>query len=122
MLRSLPRLAPALRAPASARSLAIRATVATAPDTSGQTFPAPSHVSVAAEAADVARQLRGFYSDPESIVALDKGDRARVLADLVKRAAAIPETQVSEDWVVKNMKDKIPAQVKIGDNPYFKQK
>ncbi|KAI0563918.1 hypothetical protein FGB62_32g146 [Gracilaria domingensis] len=46
------------------RSLAIVATVKKAPDTSTMDFPAPSHVSLASEAADLAQQLNAFYTNP----------------------------------------------------------
>lgn len=104
------------------RTLAIAATVRTARDTSAQTFPAPSHVSVAAEAHDIARQIREFYSNPKSTLEFSEEARAQILDELCKRAATIPEGALSPEWVVQNMKDKIPSKVVIGDNPYFKDK
>lgn len=46
------------------RHLAIMPTVKTATDTSSMEFPAPSHVSITSEAADIARQITEFYSNP----------------------------------------------------------
>lgn len=46
------------------RQLAIMPTVKVATDTSTMEFPAPSHVSISSEAADLAKQLSDFYSNP----------------------------------------------------------
>ncbi len=48
----------------SRRNMAIMPTVKTATDTSADEFPAPSHVSLVAEASAIARQFREFYSNP----------------------------------------------------------
>ena len=66
MLRNQ-RVVGALRATwaqSSRRGLAIAPSVKTATDTSDQEFAAPSHVSLASEAASLAKQFREFYSDP----------------------------------------------------------
>lgn len=99
------------------RNMAIAATVKDAPDTSSLDFPAPSHVSVAGEAADLARQLRSFYGTAESSYALSAEERSAVLEELGKRAASIPETDITADWVEKNMK--VPETVRLGDLPSF---
>lgn len=56
-----------LRSSLHRRHLAIIPTVKTAPDTSAIDFPAPSHVSLSATAADLASQLSDFYSNPSKL-------------------------------------------------------
>lgn len=46
------------------RNLAILPTVKTATDTSDMEFPAPSHVSLSSQAAELVRQISDFYSNP----------------------------------------------------------
>lgn len=46
------------------RNLAIMPTVEKASDTSEMEFPAPSHVSLSSQAAEVARAITEFYSNP----------------------------------------------------------
>lgn len=46
------------------RNLAIMPTVKVAADTSAMDFPAPSHVSLGSDAAEMARQLTDFYCNP----------------------------------------------------------
>ena len=61
------------------RGLAIMPSVKTASDTSQREFPAPSHVGIASEAAEIARQYRSFYTDPgkyEDIICRFLLDRA----------------------------------------------
>lgn len=48
----------------SQRQMAIASTVEKAVDTSGQEFAAPSHVSLATQASEMAQQLSAFYSNP----------------------------------------------------------
>jgi hypothetical protein len=100
------------------RNMAIAATVKTAPDTSAIDFPAPSHVSVAGDAVDIARQLRVFYESAGSSIELSPEARAGILEDLVKRASAIPDTEITAEWVEANVT--IPAKVTLGENPVFK--
>ena len=64
---SLLRASSSLRRAAAAvprRHLAIASTVRQATDTSKMDFPAPSHVSLPSQAAELASQLTNFYSDP----------------------------------------------------------
>jgi hypothetical protein len=108
---------PALRS-GSTRPLAIPATVKTAPDTSEQNFPAPSHASLAGDAADIARQMTAFFKNPDSTVTLSAEDRAELLDGIIKRGQAAPETQITAEWV--KSKYSIPEKLRLGDNPMFK--
>lgn len=104
--------------PLPRRNMAIAATVETAPDTSTIDFPAPSHVSVAGEAADIARQLSEFYRSPTSSVELSAEARKEIMEELCKRASSIPDTEITPEWVKQNVK--IPSKVTLGENPIFK--
>lgn len=100
------------------RTLAIAATVKTAPDTSGLDFPAPSHASVTGDAADIARQIKEFYASPKSTVTLAADTRAGILDDLAKKVSSIPDTAITAEWVQANIK--VPETVTLGENPVFK--
>jgi hypothetical protein len=102
----------------SSRPLAISATVPSAPDTSGTNFPAPSHVSLSGDAADIARQLREFYASADSSIALTAPVRAALAEELAKRAMSIPDTNITAEWIAKNVT--IPEAIRLGDNPIFK--
>lgn len=99
------------------RNMAVVASVKSAPDTSSMDFPAPSHVSVAGEASDLARQLRNFYQAADSSYTLSAEDRAAILEELGKRAATIPDTEITAEWVTKNIE--VPEKVRLGDLPSF---
>ena len=102
---------------AARRHLAIPATVKSASDTSEHEFPAPSHVNVAADAAAIARQFRQFYSDADSTLKLSAEAKAALMAEVVKKATAIPDTKVDEGFLTS--KFPIPDEIRIGDNPNF---
>lgn len=48
--------------------MAIAATVKKAPDTSATDFPAPSHVTLSTQLAEVAEDIAHFYSNPGTSV------------------------------------------------------
>jgi hypothetical protein len=99
------------------RTLAIAATVKTAPDTSGMAFPAPSHASLVGDAVDIARQIADFYKSPTSTLDLGADTRAAILEELGKRASAIPDTAITAEWVKQNLK--VPEKIVLGENPVF---
>lgn len=101
----------------SRRTMAIVATVKTAPDTSAIDFPAPSHASLTGDAVDIARQIKSYYSSPESVLKLDENARAAILEDLGKKVSAIPDSTITAEWVSANVK--VPEEVVLGDNPVF---
>jgi hypothetical protein len=107
---------PALRAGA-ARQLAIPATVKTAPDTAGKKFPAPSHVGLAGDAADIARQIGEFYKNPDSTIVLSAEDRANLLDEVLKLGQGIPGGTLTPEMI--KSKYAIPETIRLGDNPIF---
>jgi hypothetical protein len=107
---------PALRAGA-ARQLAIPATVKTAPDTSGKNFPAPSHVGLAGDAADIARQISDFYKNPDSTVVLSAEDRAELFDEVLRLGQTIPDGSFTPEMI--KSKYTIPEAIRLGDNPVF---
>ncbi|CAN8066754.1 unnamed protein product [Agarophyton chilense] len=99
------------------RGLTIAATVKQAPDTSAIDFPAPSHVSLASEVADLAQQLNAFYSNPESVISLPDETREALQAEVVKRVSTVPEAELPAAWVHQNLQ--VPSEIRLGDNPLF---
>ncbi|PXF49346.1 hypothetical protein BWQ96_00920 [Gracilariopsis chorda] len=110
-------LARAATSAAPIRALAITATVKDASDTSAMKFPAPSHVSIAAEAADLARQLNEFYSNPDSVIAIPDDIRESLRAEVMKKVGAVPDANISAAWANQNLQ--IPSEIRLGDNPLF---
>lgn len=100
------------------RTMAIAATVKVAPDTSALDFPAPSHVSLAGEAAKLARQIRDFYKSPDSVIEIPQSVREEILNNLIKKTQMLPDTEVTPDTIRANCK--IPERVRLGDSPIFK--
>ncbi|CDF36486.1 unnamed protein product [Chondrus crispus] len=117
---SLLRASSSLRRAAAAvprRHLAIASTVGQATDTSKMDFPAPSHVSLSSQAAELASQLTNFYSDPDSVIKIPEETRKVIHADISKRIRSIPDTPLTEDWTDAHIT--VPSEVRLGDNPYF---
>jgi hypothetical protein len=102
---------------AAARQLAIPATVKTAPDTSGKNFPAPSHVGLAGDAADIARQISDFYKNPDSTVVLSAEDRAELFDEVLRLGQTIPDGSFTPEMI--KSKYTIPEAIRLGDNPVF---
>lgn len=103
---------------APSRTLAIAATVKTAPDTSAIDFPAPSHVSLPGEAFELLRQLRAFYEAPDSSVHIPAELKEEVKAELIARISGLPDSSLTPEQIEEMAK--VPDTIRLGDNPMFK--
>lgn len=98
--------------------MAITATVKETPDTSSMDFPAPSHVGLVGEAMNLTRQLREFYSSPDSTFDIPEAARKEIYDEVVQKLQQLPPSTISMEWIKQNVK--VPSKMRLGDNPLFK--
>lgn len=108
-----------LAARAQSRQMAIAATVKTAPDTSAMEFPAPSHVALSTQLAEVAEGITNFYSNSKSKLQLEESVRASIKDEIERKSKSLlTEMDVSTSPTAQI---NVPETVKIGDSPLFKK-